>query len=113
MGHQGKYRTILFNRNMGCIEIPKLSPDTTGKTSLIETWDVLKLANNKDLRPAYERLIETWDVLKLEYICRMSRKMYCLIETWDVLKFNFVNSPISGRKSLIETWDVLKLFIGG
>ena len=78
---------LQINRNMRCIEIFYAIGNGVRNLWLIETWDVLKLADSGVLSHWPGRLIETWDVLKLRCwfsVCNVSQR---LIETWDVLKW--------------------------
>ena len=52
-----------INRNMRCIEIRPQKAVFLVSVWLIETWDVLKLINQKKFN-VNSWLIETWDVLK-------------------------------------------------
>ena len=76
---------VQINRNMRCIEIRPQKAVFLVSVWLIETWDVLKLINQKKFN-VNSWLIETWDVLKLFGLSSVTLPLPWLIETWDVLK---------------------------
>ena len=77
---------VQINRNMRCIEIRPQKAVFLVSVWLIETWDVLKLINQKKFN-VNSWSIETWDVLKLINQKKFNVNSW-LIETWDVLKFS-------------------------